>query len=57
MFETKDIVRHIYDLGCIFQRFPQELTDREAGRLARQMLLQDAEEFGGQDPGVQASSD
>jgi hypothetical protein len=47
----EDIVRHIYDLGCIFQKFPQELTGAEAGRLARQLLLQDAEEFGGQDPG------
>jgi hypothetical protein len=47
----EDIVRHIYDLGRIFEKFPQELTDGEAGRLARQLLLQDAEEFGGQDPG------
>jgi hypothetical protein len=47
----EDIVRHIYDLGCIFQKFPQELTGAEAGRLARQLLLQDAEEFGGQEPG------
>jgi hypothetical protein len=47
----EDIVRHIYDLGRIFEQFPQELTDIEAGRLARQLLLQDAEEFGGQDPG------
>jgi hypothetical protein len=47
----EDIVRHIYDLACIFQQLPQELTDGKAGRLARQMLLQDAEEFGGQDLG------
>jgi hypothetical protein len=47
----EDVVRHIYDLGCIFGHFPQEKADREAGRLARQILLQDAEEFGGQDPG------
>ena len=47
----EDIVRHIYDLGCIFEQFPQELTDVEAGRLARHVLFQDAEEFGGQDPG------
>src|SRR5260370_34518285 len=47
----EDIVRHIYDLGRIFEQFPQELIDGEAGRLARQLLLEDAEEFGGQDPG------
>jgi len=47
----EDIVRHIYDLGRIFEKFPQELSDGEAGRLARQLLLQDAVEFGGQDPG------
>ncbi len=47
----EDIVRHIYDLACIFRHFPQEKTERETGRLARQSLLQDAEEFGGQDPG------
>ncbi len=47
----EDIVRHIYDLGRIFEQFPQELADAEAGQLARQMLLQDAEEFGSQDPG------
>jgi hypothetical protein len=47
----EDIVRHIYDLACIFRHFPQEKTEREAGRVARQILLQDAEEFGGQDPG------
>lgn len=47
----EDVVRHIYDLACIFDHFPQEKTDREAGWLARQTLWQDAEEFGGQDPG------
>jgi hypothetical protein len=47
----EDIVRHIYDLGRIFQQLPQELTDPEAARLARQMLFQDAVEFGGQDAG------
>jgi hypothetical protein len=47
----EDIVRHIYDLGRIFEHFPRELTDAEAGRLARELLLQDAREFGGQDPG------
>ena len=47
----EDVVRHIYDLACIFGHFPQEKTDREAGWLARQTLWQDAEEFGGQDPG------
>ncbi len=47
----EDIVRHIYDLGRIFEKFPQELTDGEAGQLARQLLLKDAVEFGGQDPG------
>jgi len=47
----EDIVRHIYDLGRIFEQFPQELVDAEVGQLARQMLLQDAEEFGSQDPG------
>lgn len=47
----EDIVRHIYDLGRIFAHFPQELTDGEAAHLARQLLLLDAEEFGGQDPG------
>lgn len=47
----EDIVRHIYDLGCIFDRFSNEITDKEAGRFARKILLQDAEEFRGQDPG------
>jgi hypothetical protein len=47
----EDIVRHIYDLGRIFEKFPQELSDGEAAPLARQLLVQDAEEFGGQDPG------
>jgi hypothetical protein len=47
-----DIVRHIYDLGRIFEKFPQEFTDGEAGQLARQLLLEDAVEFGGQDPGL-----
>jgi len=47
----EDIVRHIYDLGRIFEQFPQEMTDAGTGRLARQLLLQDAEEFGNQDPG------
>ncbi len=47
----EDIVRHIYDLGCIFKQLPQELTDPQAVRLAREVLLQDADEFGGQDPG------
>jgi len=47
----EDIVRHIYDLGRIFERFPQELIDGEADRLARQLFLQDAEEFRGQDLG------
>ena len=47
----EDIVRHIYDLGRIFEHFPRELTDAQAGRLARELLLQDALEFGGQDPG------
>ena len=47
----EDIVRHIYDLGRIFEQFPQELHDGKAGRLARQLLLEDAQEFGGQDPG------
>ena len=47
----EDIVRHLYDLGRIFEQFPQEMTDGKAGPLARQLLLQDAEEFGNQDPG------
>jgi hypothetical protein len=47
----EDIVRHIYDLGRIFEHLPRELTDVEASRLARELLLQDALEFGGQDPG------
>ncbi|MHB8816150.1 MAG: nucleotidyl transferase AbiEii/AbiGii toxin family protein [Steroidobacteraceae bacterium] len=46
----EDIVRHIYDLACIFDHFPQEVKDQKAGRLARQILLQDGEEFRGQDP-------
>lgn len=47
----EDIVRHIYDLGCIFGRFPHYVTDAETVRLAREILWQDAQEFGGQDAG------
>jgi Nucleotidyl transferase AbiEii toxin, Type IV TA system len=47
----EDIVRHIYDLGRIFGQLPQVLTDKEAAQLAREILLQDTEEFSGQDPG------
>lgn len=52
----EDIVRHIYDLACIFSHFPPESADRRAGSLARQVLLQDAEEFKGQDPGFKAET-
>ncbi len=51
----EDIVRHVYDLGCIFSQLPHALTDRSAGRLAREVLLQDAEEFSAQDPGFEAA--
>ena len=47
----EDIVRHIYDLACIFGHFPQEVTNQETARLAHLVLCQDAEEFGDQDPG------
>lgn len=47
----EDIVRHIYDLGRIFERFPEYVGDEETVRLARNVLLQDAQEFGGQDTG------
>jgi hypothetical protein len=47
----EDVVRHIYDLACIFGHFPQEVTSQETARLAHLVLCQDAEEFGGQDPG------
>lgn len=46
----EDIVRHIYDLGCIFGRFPDYVTDEQTVGLAREILWQDAREFGAQDP-------
>jgi hypothetical protein len=51
----EDIVRHIYDLGRVFEHFPSELDNGEAAWIARRLLLQDAEEFGGQDPVFKAS--
>ncbi len=50
----QDIVRHVYDLGCIFRQLPQELSNGAAGRLSRSVLLQDAEEFSAQDPAFEA---
>lgn len=52
----EDIVRHIYDLACIFDHFPEEAADQEAGRLARPILLQDGDEFRGQDPKFKEAS-
>lgn len=48
---SEDIVRHIYDLGRIFEHSPQYVTAAESVRLAHDLLLQDAQEFGGQDAG------
>jgi hypothetical protein len=40
----EDVARHICDLGRVFEQIPQELTEAEMDRLARQSLLKDAQE-------------